>query len=168
MLRAGALPRRAFGVLAVHDLLPQACPAERLYASLERAHVAHDRTAPLLLVDGDLGALRQAEQRLVQLGYAVTAEADGDAALRALASQRHGAVLLGLFPLGMDAFEVLGVLRRAGVAPAPPTFLLLPSDLVGSAPPRRLLDAAEAALERTGQDASARGALAALVAASRA
>jgi PAS domain S-box-containing protein len=155
----------AHAVLAVHDLLPRACAVDRLVAALERTHVPRDRSLPLLVVDGDLAALRQVEQRLVQLGYAVTAEADGDAALRAAASQRHGALLLGLFPLGMDAFELLAHLRRPVAAPAPPVLLLVPAEVVGAPPSRRLLAAADAAHERAAQDGGARGALAALAAA---
>jgi hypothetical protein len=108
--------------------------------------VPRGRDRPLLVVDGDLTALRASERAVNLLGYRAVAEPDADAALRLCAEEPPVAVIFAPFLLGMDPFTFLAHLMRVRNGAGFPVLLSLPRNLAGSEEGQRLVTLATEAI----------------------
>ena len=78
---------------------------------------------PILVVDDDAGVREFVCVALSEEGYAVTAVANGLAALEAARSNPPGLILLDLWMPGMDGLGFLHAYRQAAPAPRTPVII---------------------------------------------
>ena len=104
--------------LGAADYLMKPVDPDRLTAVLRRHH-GDPAARRVLVVDDDADLRRRLRGLLEKDGWAVDEAADGREALDRLAA-RPSLVLLDLLMPGMDGFEFLAELRRAGGVPVGP------------------------------------------------